>query len=367
MGRSKELFEYLRQSGMYSKDSPEAEEARAAEERERQAEEYDTESAASERSKGPRGREHDVARAMVEQLANRARRDEAHDRVEDEDDVVHEVAEPEPAPVIASDEPDATEAPASEPQSNEPRAPRRKARKRATPKPRERSGDRAGKRAPERAGARHAKGAAVAAAAKRPRGTDKSQDAADDSVASFGDQTFSFSYNNAALALLFFASLTVLSYFLGFTQGMGDPVQRTPAAYMGEFPINAGNANAGNVTHEGTPAEHPATPETTPAPPDGAGFLEGNRVYHSICVFQADERNGAIAKQHLNQLQAAGYDAWSSVDSKGRHRVWVGRYEEECPELHDLLAELRNKELESDGDLSQTYDDAYISQVTPGP
>ncbi len=356
MGRSKELFEYLRQSGMYSKDSPEAEEERSRVDHELDEADVEARADANSGSRGPRGREHDVARAMVEQLANRSRNETA---VSAEDEPIDDPVAGEPSSEVALD---ADEAPA-------PTA-RRSERKKTSPKRRDRRG--------ERPATRRIRESSAGAKARRSSTTDESED----SVSSFGDQTFSFSYNNAALTLLFFASLTVLSYFLGFTQGMGDPVQRTPAAYMGEFPIGANQDRSASDPrsleaqglHErgaGSPAGAPTDGGVGAGAPeshvDGPGFLEGNRVFHSICVFQADARNGAIAMQHLRDLQNAGYDAWTSTDERGFHRVWVGRYEEKSQELHDLLAELKSKELQSGGELDQAYHDAYISQVTPGP
>jgi hypothetical protein len=182
---------------------------------------------------------------------------------------------------------------------------------------------------------------------------------------SFGDRTLQLTYNNLALGGVFFASLLVLCYFLGFSQGIGDFNDREHQIRMDTIRGNAAepggpedlaSADRGNPT--GDPAEDPAVHR---------GFLDDQRVVWSVRVYTANASSRVYAEEQVNFLSKRGYDARITEQGE-RVIVHVGRFDrsdsEEARNLLDRLRELKAEYPET-GEPYFPYEKAYIEEIRP--
>jgi len=190
---------------------------------------------------------------------------------------------------------------------------------------------------------------------------------------SFGDQSLSLTYNNAAVCAVFVLALLVLSYFLGFSQGAGDRGER-------EFQIRM-DSQASGVAPEVEPgdpseiglAEPQGNAATTAAGGDSgangtrSGFLDEQRTVYSVRVFTATAQGRVYANDHVNDLRGAGYDA--RLEQRGSEfRVYVGRFDDrDNPGLEKLVDELRamKRQYPDSGRVEYPYAEAYVEEIRP--
>ena len=343
--RSKELFEYLRQSGMHVGEPGEleAEEGTlASESAEPAGESSRTESATTEstttgsststESQRPLRPEQQIAAAFVEA------------RTKGMVDPRREEAE--------ADEATASSKPASSTSESRKSRPSKSSRREPV------DADTSRSKAP-RAKARREK---ETAKSRRERANEPVAALAADEAPRgrrvFGDQVLAVSYNNAALMLLFAASLMILTYFLGFTQGIGNLDAR-------ERELRADGYRTPYV-----PVVQPEAAPSTVTPGDSAApaasVLEGMRVVHAVQCFTAERKQWI--DMHTNHLRKEGYEPWFRQDARGRFVLFVGQYEERTNELEDLLGQLRIEKVvfPDSRETVMPYADAIIVQVQVG-
>jgi hypothetical protein len=190
----------------------------------------------------------------------------------------------------------------------------------------------------------------------------------------FGERTLVLTYNNLAVGLLLAVALLVLSYFLGFSQGIGDFDGREYAIRMnsrmdssGSLPTPPDESPNSSVHAGDRPTGEGAEAVPGEGPGGRHGILDEQKVYWTVRAYAAKSHLRTYAEDHLNDLLNRGYDAWLN-ERRGQVHVCVDRFDDpDDPALDKLVDELRNwkREYPDSKEVVYPFESAFVEEIRP--